>query len=198
MNTSPDTTGETAKGRSINVIKMAFPRNSNFAIAHDAARPKTRFSGTLMAAMSSVNRMADNESCVLRDEMKYRSPWANAWQKTLMSGNNKNSRAKARPMVMSVHFTKGDSSAPRREADCLCVRLDFTAPAMLVGFRVSDLRFQMPDTPAPAGGHLLNCKTVVHLLNRLDQSSSQLMVMRIKNEATSITAAMAVAAGTSC
>ena len=47
---SPATTGETENGRSISVISSCLPRNSNLAIAQAAATPKTRFSGTAIAA----------------------------------------------------------------------------------------------------------------------------------------------------
>ena len=39
-------TGETAKGRSIKVVRTLLPRKRNFAIAHAEARPKTRLEGT--------------------------------------------------------------------------------------------------------------------------------------------------------
>ncbi len=55
---SPDTTGETAKGRSIAVISSDLPRNSKFAIAQAAAMPKTALTGTEIAATSSVSRIA--------------------------------------------------------------------------------------------------------------------------------------------
>ena len=47
----PEMTGETANGRSISVISRFLPRKSNLAIAHAAATPKTRLSGTAMAAV---------------------------------------------------------------------------------------------------------------------------------------------------
>ena len=52
-------TGDTEKGRSISVVRNALPLNSNLAIAHAAATPKIRFSGTEIAATSSVSRIAD-------------------------------------------------------------------------------------------------------------------------------------------
>ena len=51
-------TGETANGRSISVISRLLPRNSNLAIAQAAATPKTRFSGTAMAAVINVSLIA--------------------------------------------------------------------------------------------------------------------------------------------
>ncbi len=43
------------------------PRNSNLAMAQEAARPKTAFSGTLMAATSRVKRMAETVSGLRSD-----------------------------------------------------------------------------------------------------------------------------------
>jgi hypothetical protein len=54
----PETTGETAKGRSIAVTRSALPRNSNLAIAQAAATPKAALAGTEIAATSSVRRIA--------------------------------------------------------------------------------------------------------------------------------------------
>ncbi len=51
----PAMTGETAKGKSMSVINVLLPRNSNFAIAHAAATPKTRLKGTAIAATVSVS-----------------------------------------------------------------------------------------------------------------------------------------------
>ena len=45
----PRSPGDTENGRSISVISTLLPRNSNLAIAHAAATPNTRFSGTAIA-----------------------------------------------------------------------------------------------------------------------------------------------------
>ena len=42
----------------MSVVRMLLPLNSNLAIAQEAARPKTRFAGTAMAAMINVSRIA--------------------------------------------------------------------------------------------------------------------------------------------
>ncbi len=55
-------TGETEKGRSISVVRKALPLNSNLAIAQAAEMPKTRLSGTEIAATSSVRRIAERVS----------------------------------------------------------------------------------------------------------------------------------------
>ena len=54
----PETTGEIEKGRSISVTRNALPRKLYFAMHHAAATPKTRLSGTAMAATISVRRIA--------------------------------------------------------------------------------------------------------------------------------------------
>ena len=61
-NIKPATTGDTENGRSISVMRMGLPGNSNLAIAHAAANPNRTFSGTVMAATSSVRRIAAIES----------------------------------------------------------------------------------------------------------------------------------------
>ncbi len=60
--TSPETTGETAKGRSIRLVRALLPGKSNLAIAQAAAIPKTRFAGTAIAAASRVRRRATSVS----------------------------------------------------------------------------------------------------------------------------------------
>ena len=62
----PEITGETENGRSISVISRLLPRNSNLAMHQDAATPKTRLSGTAMAATSTVNWIAETASCSTR------------------------------------------------------------------------------------------------------------------------------------
>ena len=54
----PEITGDTLNGRSISVISALLPRNRYFAISQAAATPNTRFSGTQIAAVSSVSRIA--------------------------------------------------------------------------------------------------------------------------------------------
>ena len=58
----PATTGEMENGRSISVVRKALPLNSYLAMHQAAATPNTRFSGTAMAAVMSVSRMADQAS----------------------------------------------------------------------------------------------------------------------------------------
>ena len=58
----PEITGETANGRSISVIRTFLPGNSNLEMHHAAATPKTRLSGTAIAAISRVSLAALSES----------------------------------------------------------------------------------------------------------------------------------------
>src|SRR5438477_9146371 len=58
---NPATTGETEKGKSINVFSSDLPRKLNLAIAHADARPKSRFSGSLIVASSIVSLIAASE-----------------------------------------------------------------------------------------------------------------------------------------
>eukprot|EP01022_Parablepharisma_sp_SALTPOND_P004178 TRINITY_DN1187_c2_g1_i1.p1 TRINITY_DN1187_c2_g1~~TRINITY_DN1187_c2_g1_i1.p1 ORF type:complete len:554 (-),score=206.99 TRINITY_DN1187_c2_g1_i1:2173-3834(-) len=86
----PEITGETENGRSIRVSNRFLPRNSNLAIAHAAATPKTRFSGTAMAAVSRVSLMADQASASVIDATQTSQPLRSASQNTATSGTNRN------------------------------------------------------------------------------------------------------------
>ena len=55
-------TGDTENGRSISVISKLLPGKLNLAMAHAAATPNTRLSGTAIAAVSSVRRIAASAS----------------------------------------------------------------------------------------------------------------------------------------
>ena len=62
MKTTPEITGEMAKGRSIRVSRRLRPGKSNRAIAQEAARPKRRLAGTAIAAVRRVSRSAESAS----------------------------------------------------------------------------------------------------------------------------------------
>jgi hypothetical protein len=55
----PETTGDTASGRSMRAVRIVLPRKSKRAIAHAAQRPKPRLAGTAMPATRRVRRMAE-------------------------------------------------------------------------------------------------------------------------------------------
>src|SRR5690606_29351210 len=58
----PATTGDTAKGKSINVINACLPRNWNLVIDQAAAKPNTTLSGTAIAAANKVSLIAAHAS----------------------------------------------------------------------------------------------------------------------------------------
>jgi hypothetical protein len=60
------------------VIKICLPRKSNFAIAHAAATPKIVLTGTTIAAVSSVNRIAAKVSCCCSARRYTSKPFENA------------------------------------------------------------------------------------------------------------------------
>jgi hypothetical protein len=80
------------------------PRNWNLAIAHAAASPKRTFSGTLMAATSSVSRIAARESGLHQRLPVIAPALRKACAKTLTSGSSRNTKQNAIATVMSVHL----------------------------------------------------------------------------------------------
>ena len=95
-NTRPETTGETENGRSISVISRLLPRNSNLAIAQAADKPKTRLSGTAMAATRSVRRIADCVSGVGESwRRRRRAPRRSASAKTAKQRQHEEQRQEA-------------------------------------------------------------------------------------------------------
>ena len=71
-------TGDTENGRSISVIRNCLPRKSNFAIAQAAATPKIVLTGTTIAAVVSVRRIAASVSGVCNASRYTASPRENA------------------------------------------------------------------------------------------------------------------------
>src|ERR1700722_7090219 len=114
MKIRPAMTGETANGRSMSVIKVLLPRNSNLAIAQAAATPKTKLNGTAMAATTSVNLTAAQAMGSAIAAMYAPTPLASACANTVSSGSTRN-----RPRNVSA--TAINSSRPgseRRRALC--------------------------------------------------------------------------------
>ena len=72
----PEMTGDTAKGRSISVVRRLLPGNLNFEMAQAAAMPKTTLAGTTIATVSSVSRIAARASGSLTAARKYAPPFA--------------------------------------------------------------------------------------------------------------------------
>src|SRR5262245_15836029 len=105
----PEITGETANGRSMNVISRFLPANENFAMAQAAAMPKTRLSGTAIPAASKVSRMAASASGVTNSLPYAAHPFASASAKTEASGNTRNNPMNARATTVRLQRTSGDS-----------------------------------------------------------------------------------------
>src|ERR1035437_3764770 len=131
-NINPATTGDTENGRSMSVIKIDLPRNSNLATAHAATTPKIVFNGTVMAATISVSRIAAHESLFASAAQYAAKPFWNACAKTLTSGSSKKTRRNINAMTMSVHFTNGPSPVPRCDFAWPAPNFLFTLPAILI------------------------------------------------------------------
>src|SRR5688572_21757557 len=97
-------TGETAKGRSIRVIRTFLPTKLNLAMAQAAATPKTRFSGTAMAAARSVRLIDASAAGSLRLAKYGPSPLRSASVKTAARGMSRKSPRNAAETTMQVHF----------------------------------------------------------------------------------------------
>src|SRR4051794_8995527 len=102
-------TGETEKGRSIKVVRNALPLNSNLAIAQAAQTPKTRLSGTEIAATSSVSRIADSVSGSPSVSITRPTPLLKAWLKTTTRGSSRNSARKAKATAIKTYRATGRS-----------------------------------------------------------------------------------------
>src|SRR5437868_2846286 len=107
--TKPETTGDTAMGKSMAVINMLLPANSNFAMAHAAATPNTVFNGTTIAAVSNVSLIAASVSSSVK-ELKYTvKPFEKAEDSTVINGainntakNNKATLMKPQRIILST------------------------------------------------------------------------------------------------
>lgn len=95
-------TGEIENGRSMSVIRNALPLNSNFAIAQAAITPKTRLSGTEMAATSSVRRMAESASGSTIASQKLSAPLRKASKKTETSGRTRKAARKTKAIAINA------------------------------------------------------------------------------------------------
>lgn len=89
-------TGDTENGRSISVVKSALPLNSNLAIAHAAAIPKTTLSGTAMAATVNVSLMAAHASGSTSAAIYSDIPLRKASTKTATTGRMRKERQKGK------------------------------------------------------------------------------------------------------
>ena len=101
----PEITGEIASGRSMSVMRMLLPRNSNLAIAHAAARPNTVLIGTTTSAVVSVRRIAAAVSGSAKLCRYAATPWANAMANTVASGASSTAARKVSDTVMNSQRT---------------------------------------------------------------------------------------------
>ena len=83
-------TGDTENGRSISVIRNCLPRKSNFAIAQAAATPKIVLTGTTIAAVVSVSRIAASVSGVCSASRYTREPLRERVAEHRHDGHDKN------------------------------------------------------------------------------------------------------------
>ena len=82
-------------------------------MAQAAETPKTRFSGTLMAATSSVSRIADSASGSVMAASATSRPLRSACANTLASGTKRNSVMKPSAVPISSHCTQRASVVAR-------------------------------------------------------------------------------------
>src|SRR5690606_29373688 len=111
---------------SINVVRKALPLNSNLAIAHAAATPKTRLSGTAIAATVSVRRMAASVSGSLSANRNSPAPRRNASMNTAISGSTRNSTRKPSASAIRIPLARGPSVVGRWKRR-VCTGEDTTA-----------------------------------------------------------------------
>ena len=102
-------TGDTENGRSISVVRKALPLNSNLAIAQAAATPKTRLSGTAMAATSKVSQIADSVSGSASVSHTLAGPRLNAWSNTTISGSSRKTPRKMKAVAIRNQRASGFS-----------------------------------------------------------------------------------------
>src|SRR6478609_6215515 len=98
-------TGDTAKGKSMSVMRRLLPRKLNLAIAHAAATPNTRFAGTAIAAAVSVSLMALIASGSVNAWKNGPNPLRSASVNTAASGSRRKQATNAKAIVMKVTRT---------------------------------------------------------------------------------------------
>src|SRR6478609_1139584 len=101
----PEMTGETAKGRSMSVIRRLLPRKLYLAMSHEAARPKTRLAGTAIAAVVSVSLIALSASGSVNAAKNAPKPLRSASVNTAASGSRRKQATKAKAIVMNATRT---------------------------------------------------------------------------------------------
>ncbi|MOA18806.1 hypothetical protein D3C78_1391470 [compost metagenome] len=98
-------TGDTAKGRSIKVMRNPLPRKRNLVTAHAAATPKKVFSGTVIAATSNVSRSAERASGSVRAAIYTSQPFFSASVSTTIKGKAISQKRTSPAAPINTHFT---------------------------------------------------------------------------------------------
>src|SRR5580658_8750988 len=106
-------TGDTAKGRSISVVRRLFPRNRNFAMAQAAAIPNTTLAGTTIATVRSVSRIAARASGSRMVARKKAPPLERASANTTTSGRTRKKARKASAIPVSAQRAHAGSLVAR-------------------------------------------------------------------------------------
>src|SRR5436190_5237537 len=129
---SPDTTGDTASGRSMNVMRMLLPRNSNLAIHQAAVMPNTVLSGTTTAAVVSVRRIEARVASSEKLEKYADQPCSNAMANTAASGAASSAPRNVSDMVISSQRTSVERRlvCPGRVASSAATSACEDGPAM--------------------------------------------------------------------
>ena len=97
---------------SISVSSICLPGKSKRAIAHDAAIPKVTLSGTAIAAVISVRRIAARASGSVIAAKYAPIPFCSASVKTAITGMKINSATNTSAIVINAILTAGGSAVP--------------------------------------------------------------------------------------
>src|ERR1022692_3547933 len=111
--TSPEITGDTAKGRSISVIRTFLPRNWNLAMAQDATSPNSRLQGTEIPAVISVSMIAERAAGSVKLAKYACTPLRKASRKTVSSGRKRNRPRNSSVIAISTARSQGGSRRAR-------------------------------------------------------------------------------------
>ena len=90
------------------MTRICLPRNSNFAMAHDATTPKTTFTGTERPATRSVNLTAAQALGSASAAQYAVQPFRNASWNSAASGTKRKSARNARAAASRPRRTQGD------------------------------------------------------------------------------------------
>ena len=124
-------TGDTANGRSISVIKMFLPRNSNLVIAQAALTPKTVLIGTATAAVRKGQSYSGQGIRLGKRTQVHADPAAERGQNISSSGMTSTSIRNDRASLIRIARTRGDSVRAARTLGCRRASVIVLPPATL-------------------------------------------------------------------